>query len=215
MGCSKTMKHSQSLSASKRHSTLSRSLSRLHRINHIRNIIWSYVLLFLPALILTFYAVVFLSFLGVTCKQDTFDAVIWTGAFQLTASLLIMAGCITRDSRYFAATGVFLLPLTMMLSLRSFLLLQQVQSWLSMHPTVAKLEYLNSCQKNMCALALGGIDVVNFFGAMFAIELFLYVVCMLIPKWLNSSLRVHRIFVRKVFLFQFRFDEIDESFYKF
>ena len=46
-------------------------------------------------------------------------------------------------------------------------------------------------------------------------ELALAVLCTMSPRFLNDSLRIHRIVLRKIVLFQPSFADVDPAFYRF
>lgn len=201
--------------------------SKKRKLQWIRMIVWSYVILFIPALILLLYSILFLLFTGIKSQyQRQLSTVPFNGIWMLLASLMILLGCLFRDSRYFSACGIFLLPISMFLSLKSFLILE----WLKNHqfPSTSTTKFLidpkldpngnvkTSWQYNFCSFILFQSKSFEMaFIALFLLQLFLYVSCMLMPRWLNRSLRIHRILVRKLFLFQLSFNKIDESFYRY
>lgn len=178
--------------------------------------VWSYVILFLPALLLLFYSILFVGFTGASSSYQQLSTVAINGYWMLLASLLIIFGCVLRDSRFFSASALLVLPISMFISLKSFLILVWFKTHrFPSHPTTSIIKYMSKCQRVHCDFVLQIHHFERFFIALFALHLFLYVSCMLMPRWLNRSLRVHRILVRKMFLFQFSFGEIDESFYRY
>lgn len=193
----------------------SSSVAKVHKLQWFRMIVWSFVILLVPALILLFYSFLFVTFTGARSAYQSLGTVAVNGYLMLLSSLLVIVGCILRDSRYFSASGILVLPLSMFLSLKSFLALIWFRTRTRLHLVEDVIEFSTEYQRSICNFVLQMNGIEYFFIVLFVTQLFLYTGCMLLPKWLNRSLRVHRILIRKLFLFQFSFKEIDKSFYKY
>ena len=175
----------------------------------IKVLLWTNTLIFGCCGLLCWFGVL----LGAFWQCEAEDSVrsIWCCGLSLviTASFALF-GCVLRDSRFFSLVAMLLLPVSFALTLCTqfrFIHFYLCEDYSVLSSSEGKL-----MQYAFETLVNRGMVM---FVVLIVMQLALAILCAMSPRFLNGSLRIHRIVLRKIVLFQPSFSNVDPAFYRF
>lgn len=124
-----------------------------------------------------------------------------------TSATMAVVGLVLRDTRLFTMNGLICIPLCTMLTIVSYADLFHVRTVSHSHIVVFADYYM---------VKLVNEYLEGSYALLLITEWCFFISSMLAPKYLNHSVRIHKIFLRKLISFQwFKWKEINKKFYKF
>jgi hypothetical protein len=190
----------------KEHSRLAAPMKK----TKIKVLFWTWSLIISCSTCLSYLSVPLCAFWF--CKEADSVRVIWCcGLSLLASSSFAMLGCLLRDSRFFSLASILCLPISVVLSI--FTLFKFIHFYLCKD---LSLFFADKEQKLIqYAFEVFFANGMVMFLVLIVVQLALAVLCSMSPRFLNESLRIHRIVLRKIVLFQPSFSDVNPAFYRY